>query len=215
MITPQFHIPEGELSSELLQLIPPDDTILYTSAVAVRKCGFASALKFGQLAITNRGLAFTAKRRGLTGGIMALRGGPILQYVSFDRVEIIKNLGRMVRIRVTPHPSEADSKAVHRGALQAPRGQLHLQGEKRGLRRLPRAGNIPLQDRPGRSSTGPTTGRPDPQRRPCSFFSATNRWFIYTTTPPALLSPVWRLPRGSRTLLRPVWSITGRGIGER
>lgn len=109
MITPELYIPEEELSEELRQLIPPDDVLLYTSAVAVRKCEFASTLKFGQLAITNRGLAFAVRRKGLKGGLLALRGGPIQEYISFDRVEILRNMGQMVRIRVSPHPREDPS----------------------------------------------------------------------------------------------------------
>ncbi len=99
-----FYIPEKELSPELKELIPLEDTIIYTSAVWVKRMteGETSVIKVGELAITNRGLAFYSKAKTSVGGLLSHKGGPLSEYISYDRLRHIAGKGSMVRLVVDP-----------------------------------------------------------------------------------------------------------------
>lgn len=107
----EWYIPERKLSKELKKLIPGEDTVLYTTAIFVETGTRLEGrpIKVGELAITNRGVAFFAKRKGLKGGLLAWRGGPIHEYVQFDRIEHIEGKGPVVGIRVAP-PLDSDEE---------------------------------------------------------------------------------------------------------
>jgi hypothetical protein len=100
-----WYIPEGKVGKEVSRLIPGEDTILYTSKVHVETGDElrGHVIKVGQLVITNRGVAFYAKRKGLTGGLLSFRGGPIAEYVSYDRISYIDSQDDRVIIHVSPH----------------------------------------------------------------------------------------------------------------
>lgn len=100
-----WYIPEGKLSIDLTKLIPGEDTIIYTTIILVETGDElrGHVIKVGQLAITNRGVAFFAKRKGLRGGIISLRGGPIEEYIRYDRISDIDSRGDRVIIHVSPH----------------------------------------------------------------------------------------------------------------
>ena len=108
----EWFIPEGKLQKDLMDLIPGEDTILYTSAayVELKDEAIGPILKVGELAITNRGVAFFAKRKGLKGGVLGFRGGPFREYIRYDRIEQIESKGERVIIDVTPHIDEPDQK---------------------------------------------------------------------------------------------------------
>ncbi|MFX1318338.1 MAG: hypothetical protein ACFE9D_07500 [Promethearchaeota archaeon] len=99
-----WYIPEGKLDDALTKLIPGEDTIIYTSLVYVKTGdelrGYVT--KVGQIAITNRGVAFYAKRKGLTGGLISFRGGPIAEYARYDHISHIDSQDDRVIIHVTP-----------------------------------------------------------------------------------------------------------------
>ncbi len=99
-----FYIPEKELCPELRVLIPLEDTILYTSSVKVKRIvkGERSSIKGGELVITNRGVAFYSDADVSAGGILSFRGGPISEYVSYDRIVKIIGKGAKVHIMVDP-----------------------------------------------------------------------------------------------------------------
>ena len=107
-----WYIPEGKLQKELTDLIPGEDTILYTSAayVELKDETIGPILKVGELAITNRGVAFFAKRKGLKGGVLGFRGGPFREYIGYDRIDQIESKGERVIIEVTPHIDAPDEK---------------------------------------------------------------------------------------------------------
>ncbi len=100
----EWYIPEDQLNTKLEELIPAEDTILYTTAINIRKITKKKGgiVKAGQLAITNRGIAFFARRKATVGGVMSYRGGPFQQYIRFDRIEHIEGKGEEVHIRVSP-----------------------------------------------------------------------------------------------------------------
>ncbi len=99
-----FYIPERELCPELRVLIPLEDTILYTTAVKVKRIvkGERSSIKSGELVITNRGVAFFSDTDISAGGILSLRGGPITEYVRYDRV--IKIIGKGAKVHLVVDP---------------------------------------------------------------------------------------------------------------
>ncbi|MFX0169509.1 MAG: zinc ribbon domain-containing protein [Candidatus Hodarchaeota archaeon] len=99
-----WFIPEGKLQKNLIDLIPGEDTIIYTSAanVQLKDDVLGNILKVGELAITNRGIAFFAKRKGLKGGVLAFRGGPIKEYIGYDRIARIEGKGDHLILHVTP-----------------------------------------------------------------------------------------------------------------
>ncbi|MFX1341560.1 MAG: hypothetical protein ACFFAL_02595 [Promethearchaeota archaeon] len=107
-----WYIPEDKLSKNLMKLIPGEDTIIYTSAVLVETGDELRGhmVKVGQVAITNRGVAFFAKRKGLTGGIISFRGGPFQEYIRFDQIAEIKSRGERVTIRITPDIDSEDKE---------------------------------------------------------------------------------------------------------
>lgn len=107
-----WYIPEGKLRKDLTDLIPGEDTILYTSAafVELKDDAIGPILKVGELAITNRGVAFFAKRKGLKGGVLGFRGGPFREYIRYDRIEHIESKGDRVIIEVTPHIDAPEEK---------------------------------------------------------------------------------------------------------
>ncbi len=99
-----WYIPEGKLGKEVSKLIPGEDTILYTSQIYVETGDDirGHVLKVGQIAVTNRGVAFYAKRKGLTGGLISFRGGPIAEYIRYDQIAHIDSQNDRVIIHVTP-----------------------------------------------------------------------------------------------------------------
>lgn len=99
-----FYIPESDLSPELRVLIPLEDTIIYTTSVKVKRIvkGERSAIKSGEMVITNRGLAFFTKADVSAGGILSYKGGPISEYVGFDRLIHIIGKGAKAQIVVDP-----------------------------------------------------------------------------------------------------------------
>lgn len=105
-----WFIPEGKLEKELVELVPGEDTIIYTTAILVETGDElrGHVVKVGQLAITNRGVAFFAKRKGLRGGLISFRGGPIQEYVPYDQIAHIDSRGDRVIIHVSPHIDAED-----------------------------------------------------------------------------------------------------------
>ncbi len=106
-----WYIPEGKLEKELTALIPGEDTIIYTTTIHVETGDELKGhvIKVGQLVITNRGVAFFAKRKGLTGGLISFRGGPISEYIRYDQIEHIDSRGDRVIIHISP-PIDAEDK---------------------------------------------------------------------------------------------------------
>ncbi|MFX1563603.1 MAG: hypothetical protein ACFFDP_09900, partial [Promethearchaeota archaeon] len=105
MSASELYIPEEKLSEEIRNLIPAEDTILYTTAAYVKKIGDkheGTTIKVGELAITNRGIAFFAKAKGLTGGLISRIGGPINQYIRYDRIKHITGKGARLQILIEP-----------------------------------------------------------------------------------------------------------------
>jgi hypothetical protein len=107
-----WYIPEGKLQKDLTDLIPGEDTILYTSVVYVelKDEAIGPILKLGELAITNRGIAFFAKRKGLKGGVLGFRGGPFREYIRYDQIEKIDSKGERVEILVSPDIDSPEEK---------------------------------------------------------------------------------------------------------
>jgi len=99
-----WYIPEGKLGKEVSKLVPGEDTIIYTSKVYVETGDGlrGHVIKVGQIAITNRGIAFYAKRKGLTGGLVSFRGGPISEYVRYDHISNIDSQNDRVIIHISP-----------------------------------------------------------------------------------------------------------------
>jgi hypothetical protein len=83
-------------------LIPVEDTIIYTTMVLVKQRSRGPATRVGELAITNRGLGYLAKGQVLKSGLQGMRGGPVREYLRFDRIEHIESKGIQVRLRVSP-----------------------------------------------------------------------------------------------------------------
>jgi hypothetical protein len=100
----EWYIPEEKLNTKLEELVPAEDTILYTTAINVRKITKKKGgiVKAGELAITNRGIAFFARQKVTVGGIMSYRGRPFQEYIRYDRIAYIDGKGEEVRIRVSP-----------------------------------------------------------------------------------------------------------------
>ncbi|MFX1564317.1 MAG: zinc ribbon domain-containing protein [Promethearchaeota archaeon] len=101
----ELYIPEEKLSEEIKRLIPGEDTILYTTTVYVKIIGSkyeGTTIKVGELAITNRGIAFFAKAKGLTGGLISKLGGSVHQYIRYDRIKHITGKGARLQILVEP-----------------------------------------------------------------------------------------------------------------
>ncbi len=107
-----WHIPEGKLGEEVSKLVPGEDTIIYTSQVHVETGDDirGHVIKVGQIAVTNRGIAFYAKRKGLTGGLISFRGGPIGEYVRYDQIAHIDSQNDRVIIHVTPDIDAEDKE---------------------------------------------------------------------------------------------------------
>ncbi len=102
----EFYIPEEKLSEELQKLIPAEDTILYTTLVYIKIIGDkyeGTTIKVGELAITNRGIAFFAKAKGLKGGLISRIGGPISRYIRYDRIKHITGKGARLKLLIEPH----------------------------------------------------------------------------------------------------------------
>ena len=99
-----WFIPEDKLRQELQQLIPAEDTILYTTAIQVKISGSkrGSVVRIGELAITNRGIAIFATWKALAGGLQSMKGGPLQEYIGYDRIEHIKGRGAQAHILVAP-----------------------------------------------------------------------------------------------------------------
>jgi len=98
----EWYIPEGKLSADLRQVIPAEDTIVYTTMALVKQRSRGPATRVGELAITNRGFGFFAKGQVLKSGLQGLHGGPIREYIRFDRIEHIESKGTLVHMRVSP-----------------------------------------------------------------------------------------------------------------
>ncbi len=107
-----WFIPEGKLGKEVSELVPGEDTIIYTSQVHVETGDDirGHVIKVGQIVVTNRGIAFFAKRKGLTGGLISFRGGPIAKYVRYDQISHIDSQNDRVIIHVTPDVDAEDKK---------------------------------------------------------------------------------------------------------
>ena len=107
-----FYIPESELCPELRVLIPLEDTILYTTAVKVKRIvkGERSSIKGGELVITNHGVAFYSEADISAGGILSFRGGSISEYVGYDRVTKIIGKGAKVHLVVDPPRDSGESR---------------------------------------------------------------------------------------------------------
>jgi hypothetical protein len=107
-----FYIPESELCPELRVLIPLEDTIIYTTAVKVKRIvkGERSSIKGGELVITNHGVAFYSEADISAGGILSLRGGSISEYVGYDRVVKIVGKGAKVHLVVDPPRDSGESR---------------------------------------------------------------------------------------------------------
>jgi hypothetical protein len=98
----EWYVPEGKLNAELRQVVPAEDTIVYTTAALVKQRSRGPATRIGELAITNRGVGYYVKGQVLKSGLQGLRGGPIREYIRFDRIEHIESKGTTVLIRVSP-----------------------------------------------------------------------------------------------------------------
>ena len=87
-----------------MKLIPGEDTVIYTTVILAETGDELRGhiVKVGELAVTNRGLAFYAKRKGLTGGLISFRGGPIREYVRYDQIAKIESKEDRVVIRIAP-----------------------------------------------------------------------------------------------------------------
>jgi hypothetical protein len=109
-----WYIPEDKLDNKLTNLVPGEDTIIYTSQVYVKTGDeiHGHVTKVGQIAVTNRGVAFYAKRKGLTGGLISFRGGPIAEYVRYDHISHIDSQDDRVIIHVTPHIDAKDQEEL-------------------------------------------------------------------------------------------------------
>lgn len=131
-----FYIPEQELSPELRELIPTEDTIIYTSAVTVKRIveGESSVIKAGELAVTNRGLAFYSKAKASVGGILSYKGGPISEYVGFDRLKHITGKGSRVRLVVDPPRDSGEKQREYRLSVEQSSPHETREGFKRRRR---------------------------------------------------------------------------------
>jgi hypothetical protein len=98
----EWYIPDGKLTAELRQIIPAEDTIVYTTMALVKQRSRGPATRVGELVITNRGLGYFAKGQVLRSGLQGIRGGPVREYFRFDRIEHIESKGTQVRLRVSP-----------------------------------------------------------------------------------------------------------------
>ncbi|MFW9986347.1 MAG: zinc ribbon domain-containing protein [Candidatus Odinarchaeota archaeon] len=99
-----WYIPEGKLTKNLVKLIPGEDTVIYTTTILAETGDelMGHVVKVGELAVTNRGLAFYAKRKGLTGGLISFRGGPIQEYIRYDQISKIESKEDRILIRIAP-----------------------------------------------------------------------------------------------------------------
>jgi hypothetical protein len=107
-----WYIPEETLGREVSKLVPGEDTIIYTSQVYVETGDDirGHVIKVGQIAVTNRGIAFYAKRKGLTGGLISFRGGPIAEYIRYDQITHVDSQNDRVIIHVTPDIDAEDKQ---------------------------------------------------------------------------------------------------------
>ena len=109
-----WYIPEGKLGEDVSNLVPGEDTIIYTSQVHVETGDDirGHVIKVGEIVVTNRGIAFYAKRKGLTGGLISFRGGPIAEYIRYDQISHIDSQNDRVIIHVEPDIDAEDKDEV-------------------------------------------------------------------------------------------------------
>jgi hypothetical protein len=108
----EWYIPEEKLGKNVMKLVPGEDTVIYTSQVYVETGDELKGhvVKVGQIAVTNRGIAFYAKRKGLTGGLISFRGGPIAEYVRYDQISHIDSQDDRIIIHVSPNIDAEDKE---------------------------------------------------------------------------------------------------------
>lgn len=130
-----WYIPEGKLGKEVSDLVPGEDTIIYSSQVHVETGDElrGHVIKVGEIVVTNRGIAFYAKRKGLTGGLISFRGGPIAEYISYDHIAHIDSQNDRVIIHVTPDidAEEKDEKWFELVVVQSKPYEKKKEFEKR------------------------------------------------------------------------------------
>ena len=97
----QWNIQEYKLNPQTRQLVPKEDMVLYTTAVQAEQHSLGSAVRIGELVITNRGIALHAEGTGLVGK----RAPPIHLYIGYDRVRRIEGRGPKVELYIEPWPA--------------------------------------------------------------------------------------------------------------
>ena len=99
-MTENIYIPFETLDEKLRQLVPSDDTILYTSRAQIFKTGFGGDKKFGHIVITDKGLAFRAGKMGfMSASVMSAAKGALEDYIPFSRIAEFHNKKDKIQIK--------------------------------------------------------------------------------------------------------------------
>ena len=99
-MTENIHIPVENLDAKLKELIPADDTVLYTTRAEITKTGFGGDKKFGHIVVTNNGIAFRASKMGFArAGIMSAAKGALQDYIPFSNIVELQNKKNKVKFK--------------------------------------------------------------------------------------------------------------------
>ena len=85
------------LDPRLTEKIPSNEEILYTSKCTVMKKGYGQGKTFGQIAITNKAIAFVCKKSGFSAGWASMKGN--VDYIPFKDIVQFKNKKKMFYVK--------------------------------------------------------------------------------------------------------------------
>ncbi|MFX0133057.1 MAG: PH domain-containing protein [Candidatus Hodarchaeota archaeon] len=85
------------LDPRLTEKIPSNEEVLYTSKCTVMKKGYAQGKTFGQIAITNKAIAFVCKKSGISAGWASMKGN--VDYIPYKDIVEFKNKKKMFYVK--------------------------------------------------------------------------------------------------------------------
>jgi hypothetical protein len=102
MVAEHHYVPVQAIPTDLLNLIPKGDVILYTSRAQIHKTGWGGDSKYGYLVLTDKGIAFRAtKMKFWRAGAMSASKGALEDYVPYNLIYEFQNQLEVIEIKHT------------------------------------------------------------------------------------------------------------------